>query len=350
MYSAGSMLRVAKEIRILNLQPGCWQDQISCTLTVVSLEDDRTKYEALSYVWGSEENSVAISLDGNIVQVRKNLFYVLRRLRCVAEVRPLWVDALSINQTDDAEKSAQVAIMPTIYQRSYKTWIWLLEYESNSPRLTQTVEEASQRGWQGLSINSPFFDGGTAALNIVGEMATLQTKHLDEYGLFTSYSRDGTKELRAASRAAAEALGAFATLLTAPWWRRVWTIQECIFALSPIVLVGPLQISWVKFWLAARYLESHTKCCFKMFKSLPAVRKLFEEFIIVIMQRARTWENHIVERDHSSNKLHDLLWQYRAYHSTYPVDKIYALLGFLPDDEMNPRLSPDYSLSAERGV
>jgi hypothetical protein len=209
------------------------------------------------------------------------------------------------------------------------------------------VEEATEQDWQSLDFASPYFDGGTAALNIVKELASLNAKHLHEYGLFTPYNRDGTMQLRASSRTAAEALEAFSMLLVAPWWRRVWTIQECVFALSPMILFGSLQISWAEFWLAARYLESHSKCCMKLFKSMPGVRKLFEEFIIVVMQRARTWENHIVERDHSSNQLHDLLWQYRAYHSTCPEDKVYALLGFLPNDDANPKLIPDYSLSTK---
>jgi hypothetical protein len=40
-----------REIRVINLQPGTWDDIIVCTLQVVSLDDSPT-YSTLSYVWG----------------------------------------------------------------------------------------------------------------------------------------------------------------------------------------------------------------------------------------------------------------------------------------------------------
>ena len=40
------------EIRTTILQPGKWNDEISCSLQVVSL-DDNPEYMTLSYVWGN---------------------------------------------------------------------------------------------------------------------------------------------------------------------------------------------------------------------------------------------------------------------------------------------------------
>jgi len=45
-----------KEVRVISLQPGKWDDEIRCLLHVVSL-DDELDYAALSYVWGDPAQS-----------------------------------------------------------------------------------------------------------------------------------------------------------------------------------------------------------------------------------------------------------------------------------------------------
>jgi hypothetical protein len=40
-----------KETRVVTLLPGKWEDEIKCSLSVVSL-DDNPEYSSMSYVWG----------------------------------------------------------------------------------------------------------------------------------------------------------------------------------------------------------------------------------------------------------------------------------------------------------
>lgn len=98
--------------------------EVVCTLSHASL-NDVPKYQALSYVWGEQNVSKQISLNGNSFYVTRNLFDILERLRMRHEKRCLWVDALSINQSDIPERNSQVQIMRSIYSRSQETLIWL---------------------------------------------------------------------------------------------------------------------------------------------------------------------------------------------------------------------------------
>lgn len=100
-----STSRNTKQIRLLVLLPGRWTDPIACDLWTSVLD---VPYSALSYVWGSFQNSRRISLNGKAgFVVTRNLYAALRRLRQHG-VFSIWVDAICINQANNAEKSAQV--------------------------------------------------------------------------------------------------------------------------------------------------------------------------------------------------------------------------------------------------
>ncbi|KUJ08242.1 heterokaryon incompatibility, partial [Mollisia scopiformis] len=101
-------------------------------------EEAQPKYEALSYVWGSEENPATICVcdksDDSPFSTRKtwtsmpitrNLEVALRHLRYSVRRRVLWVDAICINQRDDEEKGRQLPRMGDIYQRARSVAIWL---------------------------------------------------------------------------------------------------------------------------------------------------------------------------------------------------------------------------------
>jgi hypothetical protein len=60
-----------------------------------------------------------------MLMIKPNLYEALRHLRKENGVVALWVDALCINQFDDAEKNEQVAKMALIYHKAYNFNIWL---------------------------------------------------------------------------------------------------------------------------------------------------------------------------------------------------------------------------------
>ena len=118
-------------MRLLQLQPGSFEDEIRVGLSTVSLQESPTD-EALSYVWGTQAVTRFVTVCGNTFQVTVNLEVALRRLRLTDQPRTLWIDALCINQQDMAERSAQVKMMGAIYSQSSKTLLWLGEEDEET--------------------------------------------------------------------------------------------------------------------------------------------------------------------------------------------------------------------------
>lgn len=90
---------------------------ITCFHHLASLDDSDCVYEALSYEWGDPSTTTyTIRLNGHKLLVRENLWRALWHLRSPKDAdytgyRVLWIDALSIDQSNDAEKNHQVCVL-----------------------------------------------------------------------------------------------------------------------------------------------------------------------------------------------------------------------------------------------
>lgn len=190
------LIEERKQIRLVKIEPGNFEDDIHVHLSIVSLEDQPV-YEALSYTWGDLNVTAPISLDGKPFHVTTNMEAALRRLRPNREPRTMWIDAICINQGDMAERSSQVKLMGGIYKSSTKTILWL-------------GEEDDETG---------------PAMCILKSWA--RDEHLME-------SKDFHPDQ----------MPFIGNLMKRQWWTRVWTIQETI--LSPVkdIVVGSFYISW----------------------------------------------------------------------------------------------------------
>ena len=126
------------EIRLLEVQPGRWMDDINCELSYRSLRGKRgdgVAYVAMSYVWGSEPAALPIQVDGETVLITPGLDLALRhyRRRMVTGdywtwnglPRRLWVDSVCINQNDKEEQGTQVAVMDSIYGLAHAIFVFL---------------------------------------------------------------------------------------------------------------------------------------------------------------------------------------------------------------------------------
>lgn len=91
--------------RVMHLQPGLHDSPLRATLRVARLSDPPT-YEALSYTWGDSTEQRTITLNGtSLVPVTNNVFRALRGTRSCLKQAVLWVDALCINQANNAERA-----------------------------------------------------------------------------------------------------------------------------------------------------------------------------------------------------------------------------------------------------
>jgi hypothetical protein len=118
-----------RQIRIIELLPGTPQDEIRCASHIANL-DDNPVYEALSYVWGDSRITKRIYVDGRPMEITVNLESALRHIRKPAESRFLWIDAICINQNNNAEKTHQVHLMGDIYGNTEQCLLWLGDLRS----------------------------------------------------------------------------------------------------------------------------------------------------------------------------------------------------------------------------
>lgn len=96
-------------------------------------------YEALSYVWGSEENPKAIEVNSKTVLIKNNLYAALVRLRDDQIPRIIWADAICINQEDQKEKEGQIQLMAAIYAKARGVIVWLGETETSGERALDAI-------------------------------------------------------------------------------------------------------------------------------------------------------------------------------------------------------------------
>lgn len=193
--------------RLLHLLPGAFADGIEVELEAVSIWDngsDTPKYEALSYVWGPllpDEPKIRVKNKGDAVDaqpryltVRENLQCALQHLRNESTVRTLWIDAICINQEDDAEKSQQVAHMGSIYQFAERVVIWF----------------------------GPAVDGSGQAVALFNKLAAIAHYEFRKDHLSWAIGDSPPKDLTFTE----EDLESLVLGVSNTWFDRVWTLQE----------------------------------------------------------------------------------------------------------------------------
>ena len=126
-------------IRVFTILPG--SGTIRCSLKQVDLDSDRT---ACSYVWGGSEPSQVILINEEPFHVRKNLHDFLLQMRKDGVLKPLWVDALCIDQSNISERNHQVQQMGSIYRGARAVVSWLGQGEPSAAQFMQFARIVSK--------------------------------------------------------------------------------------------------------------------------------------------------------------------------------------------------------------
>ncbi|KAG8530604.1 uncharacterized protein KY384_004642 [Bacidia gigantensis] len=163
------------------------------------------EYEAVSYVWGSEDNPVSLNCDGREMKMTQSLAGALRRFRQEGYARTLWVDSICINQADLLEKSAQVPMMSNIFRRASCVLIWLGEERQDS-------DDAS-KAFRCMTILNKNFSGREELHKYHNMTFKDKSRYLDQV----------EREFRLPSR---DDVAALNNLFESPWFGRAWTFQE----------------------------------------------------------------------------------------------------------------------------
>ncbi|KAF2647182.1 hypothetical protein K491DRAFT_763823 [Lophiostoma macrostomum CBS 122681] len=296
----------SRDIRLLTLQSGAFNDEIRCSTRIVSLDIDPV-YETISYAWGSPQDTKPIFLDGQEVYVRISLELVLRHLRKPDQSLLLWADAICINQKNVTEKSHQVSMMGEIYSKCQRVYIWL-----------------------GVP-DFPHGDKNQIAVNPFGLAEHFaDDKHYSELpGYATSPSGDASFDLENASFQ--NLWKGLRAALASPWWTRLWCVQEVLLSPKALLLFGHWSISWDRFRSAAFKQGRHqTECCSHL---VPLVALQFQFRLDDLVYDARKQPGF---------PLDSALRRYRYKKCEDPRDKVFALLGVAKMLKA-PKLQPDYS-------
>ncbi|KLU82782.1 hypothetical protein MAPG_01850 [Magnaporthiopsis poae ATCC 64411] len=301
-------------VRLLRLLPHQEENaRIECQLIAFPLLDRGSShpYEALSYVWGSEENKRPIYIGGkDELRVTANLHAALRHLRHSFVERILWVDAVCINQDDNGEKGQQVQFMSKIYAKASRVIVWLVDPpKANAPDKGDQAADGGQA------------DSGGQALEALRAAAAAGKQRVRS-------PMDGRDQK------------AILALLGREWFQRIWVLQEVAAAKHILMKSSFTEIDGHAFCKGLSVL--------KPLRTRPDLQALIPP-IVYLIKGAVFRRRH--DRDDTSwpakislniRPLGELVDMYHTRKATEPLDKVYALLGMSSDD---PGIEANYESS-----
>ncbi|KAL5316720.1 hypothetical protein ACEPPN_015771 [Leptodophora sp. 'Broadleaf-Isolate-01'] len=218
------------QIRLICLQPSQSNngdgDNIICNLRLADLDDKNCVYDALSYEWGDPTNtSFSVILNGEETSVRQNLWLALRSLK--DQTRPVWIDALCINQRDDEEKNSQVGQMGRIYQRASRVIAWLGP-EDDEIAGASTAAFSLANFLHGTSVSTRYCYRPETGFWRPYKYPTPATPSRPNVPV--TYQHHGWAALH--------------SFCQKSYWSRLWITQELVLASCITVKIGRLHLNW----------------------------------------------------------------------------------------------------------
>lgn len=331
----------SRSIRVVHLQPGPRNAKLRCNIEVVRLSQ-KPSYEALSYFWGtkpSKENSITCqsvtsATEGIVPEtdlaITATLHEALVCLRKQDKVRTLWVDQICINQNNDIdgekEKSAQIKMMGEIYASSEHTHVWLRRGRPILPwyLLPQDCKLPDFFGQIGKSLEMLMRDSELQLIPGLGWRGCRNKKSLREM-------KEDYRAKYGLPRENDRRWGLLYGLFDAPWFSRVWIIQEVALPKSVQVHYADLCLEWDRFVGVMSFVESLQPA----FMDSPVVRDWYVRLRALEERRQLTQRGEVESLD-------QLMSQHRKAEASMEHDHVFGLMG-LASQESLP-FEPDYSV------
>jgi hypothetical protein len=272
-------------------------------------------YSALSYVWGSPDDTRTILLNGKEVTIRANLEAALRSLRCEPEFRnglKLWADAICIDQANINERNHEVQHMGRIYGRADTVTVWL--------------------GSEGKCIRS--------AIQALRECGN------------TLRDMDNLTPTENLQRSVA-LLPALIDISNQPYWERLWIIQEITIGAPCMALfLERVRVPWDYVALLATFYEmaGNQSDCIFWFDIYPGLsNQVFKAShrLSRLMLYVNARRGPVSAASDYFGTLSRSLDMGSLTTVSDDRDHVYGLLALLPPS-VSTRITPDYSLSVGR--
>lgn len=277
-----------REIQLVHIQPNAdFSAQLVCDLEITTIAS-APPYKCLSYAWGEPNFTQEILLNNRPWKITWNLEDAMKHIRLENNIEVIWIDAISIHQSDLEERAAQVNMMREIYSYCQTDILWLGHAD---PIIEKAIEN--------INHYSDLVESSKIALpgNYQG---TLGRDILDEKCKPWNPNTIGIQLLEGKSSV----------------WRRIWIVQELCNAPKILLLRGHLRLDWEK---VERLLELlwHPK-------DLASCSKLLS----IIQQRKLPRSG--LDLFPKETSLDHVLKRFRTREATDPRDRMFGLLGLAP--------------------
>ena len=296
--------------RLMRLFPGQPGTDIRCEIFEALLyrADGSPDFEALSYAWGDPTGVHEIIVNGGTMMIARNLYTALQHLHLEYEDRILWVDALCINQNDLREKGHQVQQMGDIYKEASKVLVWLGVGTKGTDYLMDTLRQLHKESLHHACRDWTNIDPRWKELWCSVLTGCCQT--VDRF----------------------QFIDLFQYLCAAPWFNRVWVIQEIANARVADIVCGTKSVSARIFALSPWLLDVEVS-------ERSSVRSVLD----VMPGPSRKFSWWAQERTLST-----LLYKFRHTDASDDRDHIFALTGLSSDASASEDLQADYTITPGR--
>lgn len=285
-------------------------ETVRCEIIHESLAEP-PEYTAISYAWGDPDEKRDIEIEHDVLDedqetVRKaisfrvtvNLYGALQALRKEDRDVLVWIDGLCIDQENNKERARQVRLMSRIYGSAAAVAIWL----------------------------GPEANESNNALRILKKIAETERSSGDVVGVVASYA--GNPEF-----------GSLVSLFERDYWKRLWVVQE-VFIPDPYIIhvyCGQYSNTWDTYKTAATALG---RCRSTIDRYFPGNRDhghhgLSEQhysFAQVLALQGPTSLPDSGIRNLGKHPLLEIMRLCRDKLTANPLDKVYGILGLLPED------------------
>lgn len=339
MHTVYRHLHAARQqVRLLRLNSAKdFNAPLRCQLLPTSLWQVPS-YEALSYNWGQAPRSKIIELESTPVAVTPNLEIALRYLRKPSAERLLWVDALCINYDDAVDHSKQASILRHIYRNCSTNVVWL------GPTVPEPRDQWPVTGQElarGLNLMR----------QICGrDMATLENmRDVNHYRKSDEGNHSGVHEVVEAFHETAafrrqrgqetylvdinESTDLYRPFQEAEIWNQTWAVQQMAHAPRVVLQAADTTLEWdtlASFLEDKEYSDAfHLPWAHGIMEGM--VCAMFEDVETVHTQRKLTQLDQ-ADAFGEKSSLMSVLARFRQTQAADPRDKIYGVLGFLPQE------------------